>query len=553
MINCSKGVIVSTNGSDIIARENKKHYDFTGQELCEVNVNWQAKIKDAQGKETEVDCSVTFLVNEDGIKEIVGNPTFGGIINKQEVLELVKQNKEVFINGKSLHDAITKKEENEQAVQFSSSGSPAFTPFSAFDHGSSKGIEFEGYGTRPKNSSFSVSLKQRLLSRRNSLETSTVEHKTEQLIKSVTELELEVDRLKQENEWLTKNKKMVEEERDEYMLGLEEAEENVAKLKLELNGKDEASKKRINELLEKQGQAFEENGREIKEIIQEIEGLEENIKRISNLTTKLGEEENKIQQLQAVLDEVLENGKERAIKVAKNGCVEELSDYALDWERDFQHAVRNNVMLLISGFLKDQENGLETQKIIEEALDALSSTDVYTEAKVLSIEEDLQAEQKKSSNLERNLQAKKAKILNLEKGFQDEKAKVFNLEKKLQDEQAKLSDLTKDLKSEEQKVANLKKRNSINISKAKRALSTAALLIGLVCLFSQVQSIELCYMLCVVFLISLVYCIYNICTMSKEHDYHSHDLSISVSGVDSMELEDCECVQQNQIQAVTVA
>ncbi|WCR53229.1 MAG: hypothetical protein PG981_000251 [Wolbachia endosymbiont of Ctenocephalides orientis wCori] len=36
-----KGIIVSTNGSDITAKENKKHYNFTGQELCEVDVNWQ--------------------------------------------------------------------------------------------------------------------------------------------------------------------------------------------------------------------------------------------------------------------------------------------------------------------------------------------------------------------------------------------------------------------------------------------------------------------------------------------------------------------------------
>ncbi|WCR53227.1 MAG: hypothetical protein PG981_000249 [Wolbachia endosymbiont of Ctenocephalides orientis wCori] len=71
------------------------------------------------------------------------------------------------------------------------------------------------------------------------------------------------------------------------------------------------------------------------------------------------------------------------------------------------------------------------------------------------------------------------------------------------------------------------------------------MLIGLVYPFSRVQSIELCYILCVVFLILLVYCIYNICTMSKEHD--SHD--VLVSGVDSMELEDCKYTQQNQIQA----
>lgn len=215
MINCSKDVIVSTNGNDITARknsDNKKHYDFTGQELCEVNVNLQTNRKDAQGKEEEMDCSITFLVNEDDIKGVVGEPIFGEITDKQEVLQLVKQNKEVFINGKGLHDAITKKEENEQAVEESEllqrkakedlindslsideenvnlqtnsrSDSISFSPFSAFDHGSSKDIVFEGYGTRPKNSSFSASLKQRLLSRRNSLETSTVENKTEQLIK----------------------------------------------------------------------------------------------------------------------------------------------------------------------------------------------------------------------------------------------------------------------------------------------------------------------------------------------------------------------------------
>ncbi|WP_110410113.1 hypothetical protein [Wolbachia endosymbiont of Folsomia candida] len=467
MINYSKGVVVSINSNNLTTKkdsDNKEHYCFTGLELCEVNVNWQAKIKNAQA---EVDCSITFLVNEDGIKEVVGEPIFGGITDKQEVLELVRQNTEVFINGNSLYYAITKNVSSQTNIWNDSSSGyrkrdsissldsgiadlystsngnfPTFTQTVGSECNSFIDTEFEGYGIIHESQSSSAFLGRSLLSRRNSLESSNlrpVANETEQFIKSVKELELKVDGLKQENGWLTKRKKLVEEERNEYELDLEKVKEKVEKLEQELNGKDSASKKRIEELLAKQDQKCKEKDRKINKITQEVQDLN---KTILSLT-------------------------------------------------------------------KD----LQAEK-----------------AKVFKLGEVLQAEQKKSSNLEKDLQ--------------DKKTKVFNLEKKLQDEHAKLSDLSKGLKSEVQKVADLKKRNSTNISKAKKALSIAALLMGLMYLFSQVQ---ICSVLCVVFLISFVYCIYNIYTMNEEHDHHSHDFP--VSRVDSMELEDCKYTQQSQIQA----
>ncbi|WP_264377667.1 hypothetical protein [Wolbachia endosymbiont (group B) of Philonthus cognatus] len=81
----------------------ERHYDFTGSSSCEMTINWQAK--DSKGN--SIDCSMTVEVNSKGIKRVIDEPKFGEITDPEEVLKLVEQNKEVFINGKTLHQAFT--------------------------------------------------------------------------------------------------------------------------------------------------------------------------------------------------------------------------------------------------------------------------------------------------------------------------------------------------------------------------------------------------------------------------------------------------------------
>ncbi|WP_353278319.1 hypothetical protein [Wolbachia endosymbiont (group B) of Longitarsus flavicornis] len=81
----------------------ERHYDFTGSSSCEMTINWQAK----DSKDNSIDCSMTVEVNSKGIKRVIGEPKFGGITSSEEALKLVEQNKEVFINGKTLYQTFT--------------------------------------------------------------------------------------------------------------------------------------------------------------------------------------------------------------------------------------------------------------------------------------------------------------------------------------------------------------------------------------------------------------------------------------------------------------
>nr|WP_225416295.1 MULTISPECIES: hypothetical protein [unclassified Wolbachia] len=81
----------------------ERHYDFAGPGSCEMTINWQAK--DSKGN--SIDCSMTVEVNSKGIKRVIDEPKFGEITDPEEVLKLVEQNKEVFINGKTLYQTFT--------------------------------------------------------------------------------------------------------------------------------------------------------------------------------------------------------------------------------------------------------------------------------------------------------------------------------------------------------------------------------------------------------------------------------------------------------------
>lgn len=81
----------------------ERHYDFTGSSSCEMTINWQAKNSEGNS----IDCSMTVKLDSGGIQSVIGEPKFGGITSSEEVLKLVGQNKEVFINRKTLYQAFT--------------------------------------------------------------------------------------------------------------------------------------------------------------------------------------------------------------------------------------------------------------------------------------------------------------------------------------------------------------------------------------------------------------------------------------------------------------
>ncbi|WP_265025685.1 coiled-coil domain-containing protein [Wolbachia endosymbiont (group A) of Bibio marci] len=105
-------------GSQITASKkngNERHYDFTGSSSCEMTINWQAK--DSEGN--SIDCSMTVKLDSGGIQSVIGKPKFGDLKftseeTKDKILKLVEQNKEVFINGKTLHQAFTKSVDDQQ-------------------------------------------------------------------------------------------------------------------------------------------------------------------------------------------------------------------------------------------------------------------------------------------------------------------------------------------------------------------------------------------------------------------------------------------------------
>ncbi|WP_353276832.1 hypothetical protein [Wolbachia endosymbiont (group A) of Agelastica alni] len=89
----------------------ERHYDLAGSGSCEMTINWQAK--DSEGN--SIDCSMTVKLDSGGIQSVIGEPKFGDLKftdplleeTKDKILKLVEQNKEVFINGKTLHQAFT--------------------------------------------------------------------------------------------------------------------------------------------------------------------------------------------------------------------------------------------------------------------------------------------------------------------------------------------------------------------------------------------------------------------------------------------------------------
>ncbi|MBR9983571.1 MAG: hypothetical protein MUP48_04060 [Wolbachia endosymbiont of Homalodisca vitripennis] len=280
----------------------ERHYDFTGSSSCEMTINWQAK--DSKGN--SIDCSMTVEVNSKGIKRVIDEPKFGDLIfkdleseeTKKKILELVEQNTEVFINGKTLHQAFTDmgKSVNEQQT-------PAEETFTK-DSPQSATPSSSGYSSlnTPSSRRSSLSISSEFNGEDEIFESDTFsdeeKHKQEDgLEEKVAELEKENTYLKKKNAELKSINTGITGESDEELSKLtkenQDLEKEVIRLKDELKRKEK-------ELAEKD--------KDIERLEQKVTVLEQSQKdknaRITDLTDQLKDKESEIQSTNRINEEL---------------------------------------------------------------------------------------------------------------------------------------------------------------------------------------------------------------------------------------------------------
>lgn len=269
----------------------KRHYDFTGPSSCKMIMNWQAI--DFEGN--IIDCSMTVEVSSKGIKRVIGEPKFGGITSSEEALKLVEQNKEVFINGKTLYQTFTDmvKSVNDQQT-------PAEETFTKDPHISpqSPTPSSSGYSSLSK-----PSLRRSSLSISGEFDSDTFndeeEHKQggKGLEDRVAELEKENTYLKKKNTELKSINTGITEEGDEELSKLTEEKQDLEKEVTRL--KDELKRKK-KELAEKD--------QDIKQLELEVNALKQSEKdenaRITHLMSQLNDKESEIQSTNRINEEL---------------------------------------------------------------------------------------------------------------------------------------------------------------------------------------------------------------------------------------------------------
>lgn len=321
----------------------ERHYNFTGSSSCEMTINWQAK--DSKGN--SIDCSMTVKVSFNGIQERIGELKPEGITDPEEVLKLVEQNKEVFINGKTLLQAFTDmgKSVNEQKT-------PAEETFTK-DSPQSPILSSSGYsspGSRRSSfsgvSEFSDEGEDEMLE--NSMSDDEKEYEQEGSENGVDGIE----KLKEEKETLA-----------QYFA-------KQAKKLEDLKSERDSLEKEVNE----QQQAIFERDQKIKEQDVSIKSLTEKLKKSEELNQNIEKEgdtgirtlseekqilEGEVKRLKAELKKIMQE---------KDQGIEQLTQEIKALEKELQG--KNNVIGRLSDQLKDKESEIQsTNKELQKKLD----------------------------------------------------------------------------------------------------------------------------------------------------------------------------------------
>ncbi len=327
----------------------ERHYDFTGSSSCEMTINWQAK--DSEGN--SIDCSMTVKLDSGGIQSVIGEPKFGGITSSEEVLKLVGQNKEVFINGKTLYQAFTGMSRSVDDQQV-----PAEKIFTKDPHISPQSPTPSSSGyfspSTPSSRRSSFSVESKIDDEESEITDEYIDDDyDEQEIHKDYEKKYEQERLKGVDEAINKINKLAEQrdnlslERDSLKSTLAELEESCKEkedmLQEELKSVKESLEQLQNILQQEKGQAtqteveYESRGTSMQQQDQGIQAVNNNSSRIASglrqenkkftrdkltISEQLKQKIREIDELKKNLKQLQEENKQLKQEVTKNAGID---------------------------------------------------------------------------------------------------------------------------------------------------------------------------------------------------------------------------------------
>ncbi|WP_353274444.1 hypothetical protein [Wolbachia endosymbiont (group A) of Ennomos erosarius] len=420
----------------------ERHYDFTSSGSCEMTINWQAK--DSEGN--SVDCSMTVEVSSKGIKRVIGEPKFGGITSSEEVLKLVGQNKEVFINGKTLHQAFTDIGQDMDSLE------PTQDLSSQLPTPSSSGYSSPSTPSSRRSSFSSVS---EFSGEDEMFESGTFDDEEEykqegeELENRVKELEEENTQLKKDKAELQRLNQEITEEGEEYRLALDISEKKVKELEHEL-------KKREKELTEKR-----EENEQLKQVVSASAQDKSDV--IKSLNHQLKDKESEIQSTNRANEELQKKLDQGEIELSKL--------------RAENTELRNDVKKIVEGLKDDHkkqlvEQLLEREEKLTDAISQLNEEQLNNQ----ELARELNQLQKKIETLELASQqpniGEKSLADEMSKGDarKGEEIKQKDLEiEKLKEDLKQLQEENKQLKQEVTKNAGVDASSSTGQKEAKEA------------------------------------------------------------------------------------
>ncbi|WP_341817962.1 hypothetical protein [Wolbachia endosymbiont (group A) of Andrena fulva] len=318
----------------------ERHYDFTGSSSCEMTINWQAK--DSEGN--SIDCSMTVKLDSGGIQSVIGEPKFGGITSSEEVLKLVGQNKEVFINGKTLYQAFTgiSKSVDDQQV-------PAEEIFT-------KDLHISPQSPTPSSSGYSSPSTPS--SRRSSISTSSEFSDEDEIFED----DMSGDEEEYEQEGLKDEVEELEEEKETFAKYFAVQAKQLEDLRLERD----SLRDKVNE----QQRAIFERGQRIKEQEEELQDKNDVIKNLNDqLKDKEGETNEANKELQRKLKQSeanltvlkeknanLENDLKKIVEGLNDDHKKQLAEQLMETKKE------NNTLAETANQLSKELNELQREK-----------------------------------------------------------------------------------------------------------------------------------------------------------------------------------------------
>ncbi|MDR2547958.1 MAG: hypothetical protein LBC34_00385 [Rickettsiales bacterium] len=386
---------------------NERHYDFAGPGSCEMTINWQAK--DSEGN--SIDSSMTIEVGSDGILEVIGEPKFGEITDSEEVLKLVKQNKEVFINGKTLYQAFV-----DMGKGMSNQPTQEEETFIRNPPASPQSHEQDSAYFPSVSTSTSFS-------RRSSLSLDEEEYEQEE-----KELENKVKELEKENEYLRK----------------ENAELKILNAKITREGDNEISRlgeekqalegkvKELRTKLEKSEKELDGKNQGIGQLNQKIGELEQKLKdkgsEIADLKSQLEDEKNKVQSIDKINEALQE-------KLGQSEAeLRTLQEKNAKLKSDLEKIEKN----LKDNYEKRLEKlSSEKEKELANARNRLDEEQLQNK----ELAEELKKLQKEKENLEEAIQQPSGKSLADELNEENMQSKIDRLKRQLEERESMIADV----------------------------------------------------------------------------------------------------------------